>query len=266
MFSGAIEPENEDLVVKLWAQRTQDGIAAQLEQVCSGIDTVDADVTMRRRGDVAGCGGSHRVGRRRRAGPGLGRGRTSCSGVPRLGRGQDPAAGSRPDDGRAAPADSVNPYPRGHAITTRRGHRSGAVRGGVRTGAARARRRRRDHGAWPRPRRPHGVADPAWASCGYGRRVLHRQRPPTSLPSSTVASRLDSRARGPTPSRWCPRTAATSRREPSDSRRPMVCGRWWRREVCDGAPPRPGTRPTLPGHVACPLRPPVWPLGQVDIA
>lgn len=44
MFSGAIEPENEDLVVKQWAQRTQDGIAAQLEQLRSGIDTLDAEV------------------------------------------------------------------------------------------------------------------------------------------------------------------------------------------------------------------------------
>lgn len=46
MFSGAIEPANEDLVVKQWAQRTQDGIAAQLEQVRSGIDTVEAEVTI----------------------------------------------------------------------------------------------------------------------------------------------------------------------------------------------------------------------------
>ena len=46
MFSGAIEPANEDLVVKQWAQRTQEGIAAQLEQVRSGIDTVDAEVTI----------------------------------------------------------------------------------------------------------------------------------------------------------------------------------------------------------------------------
>lgn len=44
MFSGAIEPANEDLVVNEWAKRTQDGIAAQLEQVRSGIDTVDAEV------------------------------------------------------------------------------------------------------------------------------------------------------------------------------------------------------------------------------
>ena len=44
MFSGSIEPGNEDLVVEQWAQRTHEGIAAQLEQVRSGIDTVDAEV------------------------------------------------------------------------------------------------------------------------------------------------------------------------------------------------------------------------------
>ncbi|PRC58635.1 universal stress protein, partial [Mycobacterium sp. ITM-2017-0098] len=46
MFSGAIEPAAEGLVVEQWARRTQDGIAAQLEQGRSGIDTVDAEVTI----------------------------------------------------------------------------------------------------------------------------------------------------------------------------------------------------------------------------
>lgn len=46
MFSGAIEPGAEDLVVKEWARRTQDGIAAQLETARSGIDTLDADVAI----------------------------------------------------------------------------------------------------------------------------------------------------------------------------------------------------------------------------
>ncbi|MET0900734.1 MAG: universal stress protein [Mycobacterium sp.] len=46
MFSGAIEPAAESLVVKEWARRTHDGIAAQLEEVRSGIDTLDTDVVI----------------------------------------------------------------------------------------------------------------------------------------------------------------------------------------------------------------------------
>jgi nucleotide-binding universal stress UspA family protein len=46
MFSGSIEPAAEDLVVKQWARRTQEGIAAQLERVRSDIDTLDADVVI----------------------------------------------------------------------------------------------------------------------------------------------------------------------------------------------------------------------------
>jgi nucleotide-binding universal stress UspA family protein len=46
MFGGAIEPGAEDLVVKEWAHRTQDGIAAQLETVRSGIDVLDVDVVI----------------------------------------------------------------------------------------------------------------------------------------------------------------------------------------------------------------------------
>lgn len=46
MFSGAIETAAEDLVIKQWARRTQEGIAAQLETVRSGIDTVDAEVVI----------------------------------------------------------------------------------------------------------------------------------------------------------------------------------------------------------------------------
>jgi nucleotide-binding universal stress UspA family protein len=46
MFSGAIEPAAEDLVVKQWARRTHEGIAAQLESVRSGIDTMDAQVVI----------------------------------------------------------------------------------------------------------------------------------------------------------------------------------------------------------------------------
>lgn len=46
MFSSAIETSAEDLVVEQWARRTQDGIAAQLENVRSGIDTLDAEVVI----------------------------------------------------------------------------------------------------------------------------------------------------------------------------------------------------------------------------
>lgn len=46
MFSGAIEPAAEDLVVRQWARRTQEGIASQLRKVRSGIDTLDAEVTI----------------------------------------------------------------------------------------------------------------------------------------------------------------------------------------------------------------------------
>ena len=46
MFSGAIEPAAEDLVVKQWARRTHEGIAAQLERVRSDIDTVAAEVVI----------------------------------------------------------------------------------------------------------------------------------------------------------------------------------------------------------------------------
>jgi nucleotide-binding universal stress UspA family protein len=41
MFSGAIETAAEDLVVKQWARSTQEGIAAQLETVRSGLGDVD---------------------------------------------------------------------------------------------------------------------------------------------------------------------------------------------------------------------------------
>ena len=46
MFSGAIEPAAEDLVMGQWARRTQEGITAQLERVRSGIDTLDAEVVI----------------------------------------------------------------------------------------------------------------------------------------------------------------------------------------------------------------------------
>lgn len=46
MFSGAIETSAEDLVVQQWARRTQEGIAAQLEAVRSGVDTLDAEVVI----------------------------------------------------------------------------------------------------------------------------------------------------------------------------------------------------------------------------
>jgi nucleotide-binding universal stress UspA family protein len=46
MFSGAIEPAAEDLVVQQWVRRTQEGIAAQLETVRSGVDTLDAEVVI----------------------------------------------------------------------------------------------------------------------------------------------------------------------------------------------------------------------------
>lgn len=46
MFSGAIEPAAEDLVVKQWARRTHEGIVAQLEKVRSDIDTLDAEVVI----------------------------------------------------------------------------------------------------------------------------------------------------------------------------------------------------------------------------
>jgi len=41
MFSGSIEAGAEDLVVKQWARSTQEGIAAQLETVRSGLGDVD---------------------------------------------------------------------------------------------------------------------------------------------------------------------------------------------------------------------------------
>lgn len=46
MFSGAIETAAEDLVVEQWARRTQEGIAAQLEKVRSGVDTLGAEVVI----------------------------------------------------------------------------------------------------------------------------------------------------------------------------------------------------------------------------
>ncbi|MET0701881.1 MAG: universal stress protein [Mycobacterium sp.] len=46
MFAGGIEPAAEDLVVKEWGRRTDDGIAAQLEKVRSDIDTLDAEVVI----------------------------------------------------------------------------------------------------------------------------------------------------------------------------------------------------------------------------
>ena len=46
MFSGAIEPAAEDLVMRQWARRTQEGITAQLESVRSGIDTLGAEVVI----------------------------------------------------------------------------------------------------------------------------------------------------------------------------------------------------------------------------
>jgi nucleotide-binding universal stress UspA family protein len=46
MFSGAIEPVAEDLVVQQWARRTHEGIAAQLETVRSGVGTLDAEVVI----------------------------------------------------------------------------------------------------------------------------------------------------------------------------------------------------------------------------
>ncbi len=46
MFSGAIEPAAEDLVVQQWARRTHEGIAAQLETARSGVDTLDAEVVI----------------------------------------------------------------------------------------------------------------------------------------------------------------------------------------------------------------------------
>ncbi|CAN5611446.1 universal stress protein [soil metagenome] len=46
MFSGGIEPAAEDLVVKQWAQRTHEEIAAQLEKIRSDIDTLEAEVVI----------------------------------------------------------------------------------------------------------------------------------------------------------------------------------------------------------------------------
>lgn len=46
MFSGAIETAAEDLVVKQWARSTQQGIAAQLETVRSGLGSRDVDVVI----------------------------------------------------------------------------------------------------------------------------------------------------------------------------------------------------------------------------
>ncbi len=46
MLGGAIEPSAEGLVVKQWARRTQEQVAAQLEQVRSGVDILDADIVV----------------------------------------------------------------------------------------------------------------------------------------------------------------------------------------------------------------------------
>ncbi len=46
MFGGAIEPSAEDLVVKQWARRTHDGIAAQMEKVRSEVDVLHAEVVI----------------------------------------------------------------------------------------------------------------------------------------------------------------------------------------------------------------------------
>ena len=46
MFSGAIEPAAEDLVVQQWVRRTHEGIAAQLATVRSSVDTIDAEVVI----------------------------------------------------------------------------------------------------------------------------------------------------------------------------------------------------------------------------
>ncbi|KAA0112975.1 universal stress protein [Mycolicibacterium sp. P9-22] len=46
MFSGAIETAAEDLVVKQWARSTQQGIAAQLETVRSGLGSREVDVVI----------------------------------------------------------------------------------------------------------------------------------------------------------------------------------------------------------------------------
>ncbi|AFM18854.1 universal stress protein UspA-like protein [Mycolicibacterium chubuense NBB4] len=46
MFSGTVEPAAENLVIKQWAQRTREGIAAQLEKVRAGVGTLNADVVI----------------------------------------------------------------------------------------------------------------------------------------------------------------------------------------------------------------------------
>ena len=46
VFSGSLEPAADDLVVEQWARQTRESVAAQLEAVRSGVDTVGADVVI----------------------------------------------------------------------------------------------------------------------------------------------------------------------------------------------------------------------------
>ncbi|MGB3483817.1 MAG: universal stress protein [Mycobacterium sp.] len=45
-FRGALEPDAEDLVVEAWSRRTEAEIAAQIQQIRSGTDTLHADVVI----------------------------------------------------------------------------------------------------------------------------------------------------------------------------------------------------------------------------
>jgi nucleotide-binding universal stress UspA family protein len=46
VFRGGVEPAAEDLVIDAWSRRTQEGITAQMQEIRSGIDTLDAEVVI----------------------------------------------------------------------------------------------------------------------------------------------------------------------------------------------------------------------------
>ena len=101
MFGGSIEPSAEDLVVQQWSRRTFDDIAKQLN-ACSRPHRG----SRRRRGDrnrprLARGRGRRSLGIRRHAAARIGRGRTNGSGIPRLGRLEDPASRPGARDDRA---------------------------------------------------------------------------------------------------------------------------------------------------------------------